>query len=89
MKIDSASWRRQKEDEGNAEAVGITEVGVPRFARFKVRGSGFESSWVTLQGGGFWRIKLRLLARDSKGRVWVGLNPPGFHLQGEDFGGLS
>jgi hypothetical protein len=50
LKIDSASWRRQKEDEVNAEAVGITEVGVPRFARFKVRVR--VSNPPGLQGGG-------------------------------------
>lgn len=68
LKIDSASWRRRKkEEEVIAEAVGITEAGVPRFARLKVW------VWVVnppgLQGGGFLRINLRLL-ETGRGRVW-------------------
>lgn len=90
LKIDSASWRRQKKEEVIAEAVGITEAGVPRFARFKVWVRIRVRVWVLnppgLQGGGFLRIKLRLLGTR---RVGFGLEASWVHLQGEDFGGLS
>ena len=86
LKTDSASWRRQKREEVIAEAVGITEAGVPRFARFKVRVRVRVLNPPGLQGGGFLRIKLRL---PETRMVGFGAESSWVHLQGEDFGGLS